>query len=58
MTLSFFDDIQIPASCLQHPSRFDEEEQVWIWEYEIESEKHSLYMDIGKLDMSYFIQNV
>lgn len=47
VTLGFFDDIQIPASCLQHPSKFDEEEQVWIWEYENQGQKHNLYMDIG-----------
>lgn len=50
VTLGFFDDIHIPASCLQHPSRFDEEEQVWIWEYEIAEEKHNLFMDIGSLE--------
>lgn len=48
VTLGFFDDIQIPASCLQHPSKFDEEEQVWIWEYENQGQKHNLYMDIGE----------
>ncbi|XP_065212098.1 DNA-directed RNA polymerase III subunit RPC8 [Planococcus citri] len=48
VTLGFFDDIQIPASCLQHPSKFDEEEQAWIWEYENLGQKHNLYMDVGE----------
>lgn len=49
VTLGFFDDIQIPAASLQHPSRFDEEEQVWIWEYENQGSSHSLFMDVGQL---------
>lgn len=47
VTLGFFDDIQIPAACLQHPSRFDEDEQVWIWEFENQGSKHDLFMDVG-----------
>lgn len=49
MTLGFFDDILIPSSSLQHPSRFDEAEQVWVWEYQVDDEKHDLFMDIGKI---------
>ena len=48
VTLGFFDDIIIPSSALQHPSRFDEAEQVWVWEYQVDEEKHDLFMDIGK----------
>ena len=48
VTLGFFDDVQIPASYLQHPSKFNEDEQLWIWEYEAGGQKHQLYMDIGE----------
>lgn len=49
MTLGFFDDILIPPSALQHPSRFEEAEQAWVWEYPLEDgKKHDLYMDIGE----------
>ena len=47
VTLGFFDDIVIPPESLQHPSRFDEGEQLWIWEYETEDGKHDLFMDPG-----------
>ena len=30
VTLGFFDDIVIPPEALQHPYRFDENEQVWV----------------------------
>uniref|UniRef100_T1GDA6 DNA-directed RNA polymerase III subunit RPC8 n=1 Tax=Megaselia scalaris TaxID=36166 RepID=T1GDA6_MEGSC len=49
ITLGFFDDILIPPSSLQHPSRFEETEQAWVWEYPLaDGEKHDLYMDIGE----------
>lgn len=49
VTLGFFDDILIPPTALQHPSRFEEAEQAWVWEYPLEDgEKHDLYMDIGE----------
>ncbi|CAF4038040.1 unnamed protein product, partial [Didymodactylos carnosus] len=35
----FFDDILIPSTKLQHPSRFTEAEQLWAWEYTNEDEK-------------------
>ncbi|BET03174.1 RNA polymerase III [Nesidiocoris tenuis] len=47
-TLGFFDDIFIPADSLQHPSRFEEAEQVWVWEYDNNGEKHDLFMDPGE----------
>ena len=46
MSVGFFDDILIPPSALQQPARFDEAEQVWVWEYE--DGKHSLFMDPGQ----------
>eukprot|EP00106_Octopus_bimaculoides_P008018 XP_014775460.1 PREDICTED: DNA-directed RNA polymerase III subunit RPC8-like [Octopus bimaculoides] len=48
VSLGFFDDILIPSDALQHPSRFDEQEQLWVWLYEAEDEKHDLFMDIGE----------
>lgn len=49
VTLGFFDDILIPVNALQHPSRFDETDQAWVWEYPKEDgEKHDLFMDSGK----------
>uniref|UniRef100_A0A0A9XE25 DNA-directed RNA polymerase III subunit RPC8 n=1 Tax=Lygus hesperus TaxID=30085 RepID=A0A0A9XE25_LYGHE len=48
VTLGFFDDIFIPANSLQHPSRFEEVEQVWVWEYDNNGEKHDLFMDQGE----------
>lgn len=33
VTLGFFDDILIPPTALQHPSRFEEAEQAWVWIY-------------------------
>ena len=49
ISLEFFDDILIPADSLQHPSRYDDSESVWIWEYPLEDdEHHDLYMDAGE----------
>ncbi len=50
MTLGFFDDILIPPEGLQYPSRFDEREQIWIWEYTTEGDEevHEMYMDKGE----------
>jgi len=50
VTLGFFDDILIPPEALQYPSRFDEREQIWIWEYQKEDdeEPHEMYMDKGE----------
>lgn len=47
--MGFFDDILIPPSALQHPSRFDETEQAWVWEYDTgDGNKHDLFMDAGE----------
>lgn len=49
VSLGFFDDILIPPAVLQHPSRFEETEQAWVWEYPVEDgSNHDLYMDIGE----------
>ncbi|XP_011629594.1 DNA-directed RNA polymerase III subunit RPC8, partial [Pogonomyrmex barbatus] len=36
VTLGFFEDIVIPPHKLQHPSRFDQIEQAWVWIYKTE----------------------
>uniref|UniRef100_A0A1B6CV80 RNA polymerase III subunit C25 n=1 Tax=Clastoptera arizonana TaxID=38151 RepID=A0A1B6CV80_9HEMI len=48
VTLGFFDDILIPPASLQHPSHFNEAEQVWIWEFDNDGDKHDLFMDPGE----------
>uniref|UniRef100_A0A2K6PSE4 DNA-directed RNA polymerase subunit n=1 Tax=Rhinopithecus roxellana TaxID=61622 RepID=A0A2K6PSE4_RHIRO len=48
VSLGFFDDILIPPESLQQPAKFDEVEQVWVWEYETEEGAHDLYMDTGE----------
>ncbi|GLD71833.1 DNA-directed RNA polymerase III subunit RPC8 [Lates japonicus] len=48
VTMGFFDDILIPAESLQQPAKFDEAEQVWLWEYETDEGAHDLYMDQGE----------
>nr|CAG4641197.1 EOG090X0DHL [Eulimnadia texana] len=48
VTLGFFDDIYISAENMQHPSRFDENEHLWLWEYQTDEGKHDLYMDVGE----------
>ncbi|CAJ0933080.1 unnamed protein product, partial [Ranitomeya imitator] len=48
VSLGFFDDIIIPPESLQQPAKFDEAEQVWVWEYETDEGAHDLYMDIGE----------
>lgn len=53
--MGFFDDILIPVNALQHPSRFDETDQAWVWEYPKEDgEKHDLFMDSGMSTILYF----
>ncbi|XP_034944115.1 DNA-directed RNA polymerase III subunit RPC8 [Chelonus insularis] len=49
VTLGFFEDIIIPPHKLQNPSRFDQTEQAWVWEYDTgDGEKHDLFMDAGE----------
>jgi len=48
VSMGFFDDILIPSDSLQHPAKFDESEQLWVWQYETEDGKHDLFMDIGE----------
>lgn len=48
VSMGFFDDILIPSDAMQHPSRFDDKEQLWAWAYEADGEKHDLFMDMGE----------
>ncbi|KAM6957088.1 DNA-directed RNA polymerase III subunit RPC8 [Aplochiton taeniatus] len=48
VSLGFFDDILIPPESLQQPAKFDEAEQVWVWEYDTDEGAHDLYMDQGE----------
>uniref|UniRef100_A0A3Q3M076 DNA-directed RNA polymerase subunit n=1 Tax=Labrus bergylta TaxID=56723 RepID=A0A3Q3M076_9LABR len=48
VSMGFFDDILIPPESLQQPAKFDEAEQVWLWEYETDEGAHDLYMDQGE----------
>nr|CAG4643496.1 EOG090X0DHL [Ilyocryptus agilis] len=48
VSLGFFDDIIIPAENLMSPSRFVQGEDLWVWEYTTEDEKHDMYMDPGE----------
>ncbi|CAB4067038.1 RPC8 [Lepeophtheirus salmonis] len=46
ISLGFFEDIWVPPESLQNPYRFDEADQVWVWEYPTEDGgKHDLFMD-------------
>lgn len=48
ITMGFFDDILIPADSVPSPSRFNEAEQLWIWEYKSETgEQHDLPIELG-----------
>lgn len=50
MTLGFFDDILIRPDALQHPSRFEEAEQAWVWQYPLDDgAHHDLFMDTGNV---------
>ena len=44
VSLVFFDDVFIPAHCLQSSSRFDSNERLWVWCYD----GNDLYMDLDE----------
>ncbi|XP_078347084.1 DNA-directed RNA polymerase III subunit RPC8-like [Oculina patagonica] len=48
VSMEFFDDITIPYEYLQQPSKFDEDEQLWVWEYMTDDGGHDLFMDINE----------
>ncbi|KAL5103333.1 F-box/LRR-repeat protein 16 [Taenia crassiceps] len=45
ISLYFFDDIFVPADKLRHPSKFDYEQQCWIWQYEDDGESADLRIE-------------
>lgn len=46
VTLGYFDDILITPESLQFPSKFDEREQIWTWEYRTEDDEiHEMPME-------------
>lgn len=49
VTLGFFEDILIPQMFLPRPSRFNEVERVWVWQYtNQDGSTHDLFMDIDE----------
>ena len=44
VSLAFFDDIFIPAHCLQSGSTFNTEERLWVWNYD----GNELFMDLDE----------
>lgn len=48
VSMEFFDDIVIPYEYLQQPSKFDEDEQLWVWEYATEQGTHDMFMDVNE----------
>lgn len=48
VSMKFFDDIFIPAECLQKPYRFDEREQLFLWQYDTGESTHDLFIDIDE----------
>ncbi len=53
MSIKFFDDIFIPANNLQKPYRFDEREQLFLWQYDTGESTHELFIDIDE-DIRFF----
>lgn len=50
LSIEFFEDIFVPAEKLPEPHVFEEDGQVWYWEYAQEDEPPArLYMDPGKI---------
>ncbi|CAG9540757.1 unnamed protein product [Cercopithifilaria johnstoni] len=59
LSVIFFEDIFIPAHRLPQPSVFEEEEQIWYWEYQSEDgQSAKLYMDPGKTVRFRVIENI
>jgi DNA-directed RNA polymerase III subunit RPC8 len=48
VSMTFFDDIFIPSTNLPTPTRFDETEQLYVWQYDTGESVHDLYIDIGE----------
>ncbi|KOB78097.1 DNA-directed RNA polymerase III 25 kDa polypeptide [Operophtera brumata] len=58
ITLGFFDDILIPVNALQHPSRFDETDQAWVWEFRVTSEAFEESLPAGPPGSDCTVQTV
>jgi DNA-directed RNA polymerase III subunit RPC8 len=48
VSVGFFHDILIPKDSLQYPSKFDKDEQLWVWEYRVDDNIHDMYIDIDE----------
>lgn len=48
VTMKFFDDIFIPAANLMKPYKFDEREQLFLWQYDTGESTHDLFVDIDE----------
>lgn len=44
ISLSFYDDILIPPTCMQSDTIFDPSEQVWTWNYQ----ENRMFLDVGE----------
>ncbi|MFH4977911.1 hypothetical protein AB6A40_004620 [Gnathostoma spinigerum] len=60
LSVGFFEDIFIPSHRLPETSVYEEEEQVWYWEYPSEDGEPpaKLYMDPGKVVRFRVVENV
>lgn len=45
VSIGFFDDILIPATCMREEMYFEPSEQVWLWKYD---EETKMYLDNGE----------
>lgn len=45
--MEFFDDIVIPESKLPENCRFNEAEQLWVWDYEVDGNVAELFLEPG-----------
>lgn len=48
ISLGFFDSIVVPPQYLNEPSKFDETDQTWTWNYDDEGQTHVLRLEIGE----------
>uniref|UniRef100_A0A1I7XG31 TPR_REGION domain-containing protein n=1 Tax=Heterorhabditis bacteriophora TaxID=37862 RepID=A0A1I7XG31_HETBA len=60
LSVQFFEDITIPAERLPEPHVFEENEQVWYWEYPSDEGESpaKLYMDPGKVVRFKVVENI
>ncbi|CAJ0929471.1 unnamed protein product, partial [Mesorhabditis belari] len=60
LSVNFFEDIFIPAHSLPAPHVFEENEQLWYWEYQQEDDEPpaKLYLDPGKVVRFRVVENI